>query len=166
MTTVTEAFEAGVAAVIADNTLNKAGFRDAVKTVIDQRLSNAEATAWIDALIAEYNRLGQNGTSYANWRNKLINDGAALSMELFDAFAVAINALPESTQPNLAVRIINLRAERDEINTSISTVQGFKPGQTKQVRDALDESVTRLQALREVVRDELRGLTGDPDTTT
>lgn len=167
MTTITEAFEAGVDAVIADNTLNKNGFRDAVKTVIVQRLSNAEATAWIDALIVEYERLGIiNNPTYGNWRSELISEGAATAMALFDALAVSINSLPESAQPNIAVRVINLRAARDEINTSISTVQGFKAGETQQVKEALDQGVIHLQALREAVREELRGITGDPDTTT
>lgn len=165
MTTIADTFNAAVDAVIADNTLNRGGFVDAMQTVVTTGLSNAEGNDFCDALAVLYQSLNQiNNATYNNLRGNIISDGADVAKDKFDAFSTRVNALPETVPIFDAIRLMDLRAARDEINASITTMQGFKTGQTQQVRDALNEGINHLQALREQVRNEIRGLTGDPDS--
>ena len=163
MTTINDAWQAGIIAVVADNTLNKGGFADAVRTVITSNYSNAEATAWIDAVADEFNRLTViSNPTYVNMRGHIIDDPVA-HRQVFDALST-IGQLPE-TQPAVpALELIDLRAERDEINVSITTMVGFRPGTTRQVKDALNIGIDGLVAHREQVRQRIQQITGDPDS--
>jgi uncharacterized coiled-coil DUF342 family protein len=60
--------------------------------------------------------------------------------------------------------LIELRAERDEINTSITTMQGFKTGATRQVKDALGQGIENLRGHKEQIRQRIQQITGDPDS--
>lgn len=163
MTTINEAWQAGVDAVVADNTLNKGDFADAIRTVITSNFSNAEATDWIDAVATEVNRVGViNNPTYANLRGHIIDDAVA-HKALFDSLST-IGQLPE-TQPAVpALELIGLRIERDEINTSITTMQGFKTGATRQVKDVLTQGIDNLQGHKEEIRNRIKQITGDPDS--
>lgn len=163
MTTINDAWQAGIIAVVADNTLNKGGFADAVRTVISSNYSNAEATAWIDAVADEFNRLTViSNPTYVNMRGHIIDDPVA-HREVFDAMST-IGQLPE-TQPAVpALELIDLRTERDEINASITTMVAFRPGTTRQVKDALNIGIDGLIAHREQVRQRIQQITGDPDS--
>lgn len=163
MTTINDAWQAGIIAVVADNTLNKGGFADAVRTVISSNYSNAEAVAWIDAVADEFNRLTViSNPTYVNMRGHIIDDPVA-HREVFDAMST-IGQLPE-TQPAVpALELIDLRTERDEINASITTMVAFRPGTTRQVKDALNIGIDGLIAHREQVRQRIQQITGDPDS--
>ena len=163
MTTINDAWQAGIIAVVADNTLNKGGFADAVRTVITSNYSNAEATAWIDAVADEFNRLTViSNPTYVNMRGHIIDDPVA-HRQVFDALST-IGQLPE-TQPAVpALELIDLRTERDEINASITTMVTFRPGTTRQVKDALNIGIDGLIAHREQVRQRIQQITGDPDS--
>ena len=170
MTTLSEAYMEGVDAVIADNGLNRAGFRDAMKLVLVSGASNSEINTWIDALAVEYQRLGiiNNGT-YNNLRGEIIAEGDVTSQALFDALAVSINALPES-QPLLdAARLIDLRDERDEIDNAIDRCQALidaEPAGTvgRLVKDILRDGKRLLREHKQGIRDQIQNLTGDPDS--
>ena len=156
MTDIATAWAAGVDAVLADNTLNRGGFVDALQTVITARFNNGEGNAFTDAIAAEYARLGViNNPTYNNLRAEIIREGRDTALALFDALAVTINA----------ARVIELRTERDEVNTSIARLQDLRTGESRQVREAINLGVEQLRVYREQLRDELRNLTGDPDAT-
>jgi len=158
MTTNTDVFQAGVDAVIADNTLNQNGFENACQTV-STRITNAEADAWVNALIAEYHRLGIiNNATYANFRNQIITEGANTALVLFEALAATINGLSETNVVNADIRRSDLIVERDEVDTSIATMQNFRTGATPQVKDALNLGISQLRGFKETLRDELRNL--------
>ncbi len=158
MTTNADAYQAGVDAVIADNTLNQNGFEDAVRTVATG-ISNAEADAWVTAIYTEYERIGIiNNPTYGNLRNEIINEGAATARALFEALSVSINAFPESASVNADIRKIELRTERDEVDANITILQGLKTGQPRQVKDALNIGINELRGFKQRVIDELRNL--------
>jgi hypothetical protein len=162
MTTIADAFQAGIDAVVADNTLNRAGFVDAVQTVITARFNNAQGNAWVDAVAAEMNRVGSvNNPSYTSMRNKIANNPVECAA-LFASLAT-ITALPETEPAVTALKILDLRTERDEVQTSIDTLNAFKPGNTRQVRDAVNIGINNLRGLRQQIRDQLSTLIGDPD---
>lgn len=164
MTTLNDMYEAGVDAIIADNTLNRNGFEDALKAVVTT-LNNADADQWVTELIDEYFRLdGINNQTYNSFRSRIISDGKTLTMELFKALETAVNTLATTPQVREDINLMNLRIERDEVDTSITTMQGFKPGQTAQVRDALNVGIDALRIQKERLRDEIRTITGDPDS--
>lgn len=160
MTTNADAYEAAVDAVLADNTLNMNGFENAIQTVATG-ITNPEADAWVTAIFTEYERLGIiNNPTYGNLRGEIINEGKTVSMALFEALAVSINSLAESVPVNEDVRKIDLRADRDEINTSIDTLQVFidDPAATRQVKDALRIGINELRSYKQRIRDELQSL--------
>lgn len=164
MTTLADAYQAGIDAVVADNALNRGGFADAVRTVITANFSNADATGWIDAIAAEYNRLNQiNNPTYNNLRGHIIAD-PAIARALFDAVSTVAN-LPESFVAGEALDLIDLRADRDEVNTSIDTLLAFKTGATRQVKDALQLGIDQLRAHKQDLRNQIQAITGDPDST-
>lgn len=163
MTTTSEAFQAAVDAVVLNNTLNKSGFADAIRTVVAQAYTDAEAKAWIDALAILYESLGLiNNPTYSSFRNKIVAD-PVLCVQLFNALAVALNELPETGVINSALSLIDLRVERDEVQTSIDTLAAFKTGATKQVKDALQLGIDQLRSYKESVRAQIKAITGDPD---
>ena len=161
--TINDAWQAGVDAVVLDNTLNKGGFADAVRTVISSNYSNAQATAWIDAVADELNRVAViTNPTYINMRADIIDDPVA-HMELFDALST-IGQLPETLPGEQALELINLRAQRDEVNTSIATMLTFRPGQTEQVKEALNQGIENLRGYKEQLRQRIQQITGDPDS--
>lgn len=164
MTTINNAYAAGVDAVIADNTLSRSGFRDVLRTFTNG-WGTIEATDWIDELAVLYFDLDFIGNgNYNNLRSKIIADGDVLSKELFDALNTAVEALPTSLPFNEGIQLKDLRDARDECDTSINTMQGFRPGQTDQVKDALNLGIDALRLLKERLRDEIQAITGDPDS--
>ncbi len=163
MTTYNEAWQAGIDAVVADSGLNKGGFADALRTVITSNFLNGDATDWIDAVAVEINRLGIiNNPTYASLRSH-INADAVVHREVFDAVST-IGALTETHVAADALSLITLRADRDEVQTSIDTMQGFKTGATRQVRDALNLGIDQLRAYKQDLRNQIQVLTGDPDS--
>jgi hypothetical protein len=163
MTTLSDAWQAGIDAVVVDNTLSKGDFADAMRTVITSNFSNGEATSLIDAVATEFNRVGViNNPTYGNLRSNIINDAVA-HKALFDSLST-IGQLGEAKPAEAALELIELRAERDEINTSITTMQGFKTGATRQVKDALNQGIENLRGHKEQIRQRIQQITGDPDS--
>ena len=169
MATTEEAWEAGVDAVVADSSLNRGGFADALRTVITARFTDAEAKAWIDAIAVEYNRLGiLNNPTYASLRGSINNDGKDAAMALFVALGVAVNALPESVPAIEGASLVSLRDERDQINNAIDRCDvliAAEPSGTvgRLVKDVLREGKRQLRSHRENVRSAIQAITGDPD---
>lgn len=164
MSNINEAYAAVVDAIIADNGTSRAAAIDVVRTFTDD-VSNTEAGDWIDAVAGDYWRLDlvSNG-NYAQLRNSIIADGAQLAKDKFDALISSINALPETPVVAQGIRLQDLRADRDEVDTSIATMQGFRTGQTQQVKDALNAGIELLKIEKQRLRDEIETITGDPDS--
>ena len=169
MTTVADAYQAGIDAIVADNTLNRGGFVDAMQTVITDGLSNAEGNAYVDAVAAEFNRLGQtNNPTYNNLRSNIIAD-PVLHRTLYDALAVTINALPEFTPVFEASELTRLRDDRDNADLAIDRLDvliAAEPNGTigRLVKDVMREGKQQIRAYKQSVRDEIRNITGDPDS--
>jgi len=158
MTTNADAYQAGVDAVIADNTLNQNGFENAIQTVATG-ISNPEADAWVVAIFTEYERLGIiNNPTYGSLRGEIINEGAVTSLALFAALAVTINAFPESDPVNADIRKIDLRAERDEVDGNIVILQGLRTGQPRQVKEAINVGINELRGYKQNIITELQNL--------
>lgn len=163
MTTAADAYMAGVDAVLLDNTLNRGGFADAIRTVATINVSDAEAKAWIDAIATDYERLGIiNNPTYSSLRGEIINEGATTARDLFEALSVTINALAESAPINFSVHKSDLRAERDEVDANITILAGLKTSQPKQVRDAINIGMDELRGYKQRVIDELQSLGDAP----
>jgi hypothetical protein len=164
MTTINDAYAAAVDAVIADNGLSRSAFSDVLQTFTNG-WSNTEATGWIDALATKYFDLDLvNNGNYSNLRSKIVADGEPLSNDLFVSLGSAVSLLPESAAFNEAIHLKNLRDDRDETVISIATMVSFRPGQTQQVKDAINIGIEALQIQRERLRAEIRDITGDPDS--
>ena len=170
MTTVAEAWGAAVDAVIADNTLNRGGFVDAMQTVITQGLSNAEGNAFADAIAAEYERLGIiNNASYNNLRSEIINEGADTAKALFSALATSLNAIPEVVVVIQAAGLMDLREDRDNINAGLDRLDALiaaepSGGVGRLVKEILRQGKDQLRQYRQQVRDAIQSATGDPDS--
>jgi hypothetical protein len=170
MTTIRDGYEAGVDAVIADNTISRGEFVDAVQTVITSGLSNAEGNAWVDALAVEYNRLGQhNNPTYNSHRGFIISSGKTLAMDLFDAFNRNITGLPESVPVVDAAQLTLLRDERDNVDAAIDRMDVLianEPGGTvgRLVKEELRIGKQRLKNRKQAIRDAIQAITGDPDS--
>ncbi len=169
MTTTADAYQAGIDAVVADNTLNQNGFEAAIRTVLDQRFDNAEADAWVNALIAEHFRLGQiNASTWNRLRAGIIAD-PAIARALFDALAVSINALPETLPASQSAMLIDLRADRDNINAAIDrcdvliAAEPNAGGIGRLVREVLRDGKNSLRQHKEALRAQIQQITGDPD---
>lgn len=170
MTTVSDAWAAGVDAVIADNSLNRGGFVDAIQTVITQGVSNAEGNAFVDAVAVEFNRLGFiNNPTYNNLRSAIINAGADTAKAQFAALAAVFNALPE-VQPLLtAANLMDLRADRDSINDGLDRLDALIAAEPngvvgRLVKEVLRQGKEQLRQYRQQVRDAIQAATGDPDS--
>ncbi len=170
MATIEEAFDAGVDAVIADNTLNRGGFVDAMQTVITDNFSNAEGNAFVDALAILYGDLGQLNPpgTYNKLRGDIISDGDVLAKSKFRALAVVVNALPEAVPVLEAASLTGLRDDRDQINAAITRCDDLiaaEPGGTvgRLVKDVLCDGKRSLREYKEQVRDQIRNILGDPD---
>ena len=170
MPTVADAYNAAVDAVIADNTLNRGGFVDAIQTVITQGLSNAEGNAFCDALAVLYQSLNQiNNPTYNNLRGDIIDDGASVAKEKFVALAAAINVLPETEPVIQAAALMDLREDRDQINNAIDRLDALiaaEPAGTvgKLVKETMRAGKDQLREYRQRVRDAIQSATGDPDS--
>lgn len=164
MTTINDAYQAGIDAVLADNTLNRGGFADAIRTVVVQALSDAEAKDWIDALAVEYNRVGQiNNGTYGSLRLSIVADGNVLALARFDALGLVVNQMIETTHITVAIELIDLRIERDEADANIDILQGLRTGQPRQVREAIKIGIEQLRGFKQQTRDRIQAITGDPE---
>jgi hypothetical protein len=171
MTDLTEAYTAGVDAVIADNGLNRGGFRDAIRTVLNARLSNSEVTAWIDALATAYESIGIiNNATYNNLRGEIISEGRDVAIRQFEALGALVGSLPESQPLIESALFINLREDRDQINNAIDRCDALidaEPAGTvgRLVKDVLRDGKRSLREYRQRVRDQIQNITGNPDST-
>lgn len=166
---IATAWQAGIDAVVADNTLNRAGFVDALQTVITDGLSNAEGNAYVDAVAAEFNRLGQiNNPTYNNLRGNIIADPVT-HRALYDALAVSLNALPEALPVISAAQLTALRDERDNVDATLLRCDDLiaaEPSGTigRQVKEVLRDGKRKLRDYKEQLRDQIRNITGNPDS--
>lgn len=169
MTTAAEAWQAGIDAVVADNTLNRGGFADAIRTVLVFRFSNAEATDWIDAVAVEFERLGIiNNPTYNNLRGHIIADPVE-HRTLFDALATTLDALPESIVASDSAKLVELREDRDSTNDALARLDVLiaaepAPAPVRRlVREILRNGKDHLRDRRERVKSLINALAGDPD---
>ena len=170
MTTVADAYNAGVDAVIADNTLNRAGFVDAMQTVITQGMSNQQGNDFVDAVATLYQSLNQmNNATYNNLRGDIIADGADVAKAKFSALASSLNQLPESEPLIVAANLIDLRSDRDNINGGLDRLEVLRQAEPsgpvgRLVKEILRDGKNRLREYRQQVRDAIQSATGDPDS--
>ncbi len=172
MTDTTQAFRAGIDAIIADNTLNGGGFNDALRTVLTASFSNTEAGAWRDAIATEYNRIGLiNNPTYNNLRGIIIAATDADEAEaLFTALSVSINALPETVPAQESAQLIDLRGDRDNADAAITRLQDlidvepFAGGVGKLTKEIFRNGKDLLRGEKQRLRDEIQRITGDPDS--
>lgn len=169
MTTVADAWQAGIDAVVADNTLNRGGFVDAMQTVITQGFSNAEGNAFVDAVAVVYEQSNIiNNPTYNNLRGHIIDDPVKHRTS-YDSLAVAINSLPEFVPVNEAAQLMDLREERDNVDAAITRcddlIAAEPPGVVgRLVKEVLRGGKRELRGHKEQLRDQIRNLTGDPDS--
>lgn len=169
MATIQEAWQAGIDAVVADNTLNRGGFVDAMQTVITDNLTNAEGNAYVDAVAAQFNALGQiSGATYNNLRNNSIIPDPVLHRSLYDALAGLLNALPEAAPVIEAADLTTLRDERDNVNLAIDRLDvliAAEPNGTvgRLVKEIFRNGKQLLRSHKEQLRDQIRNIIGDPD---
>lgn len=165
---IQDAYQAGIDAVVADNGLNRGGFTDAIQTIITDGLSNAEGNAYVDAIAAEFNRLGIiNNPTYNNLRSNIIND-SVLHRSLYDALAVSLNALPEAEAVLESAELTRMRDERDNVTAAIDRCDALiaaEPAGTvgRLVKEVLREGKRELRQHKQRLRDAIQNITGDPD---
>lgn len=168
MTTPADAWQAGIDAVVADNTLNRGGFVDALQTVLVRRFTNQEGNDWVDAIAARFDSLNIiNNPTFNNLRGHIIDDPVA-HRDLWDSLAVTILQLPESLPAIESARLIELRDERDNIDGAIDRcnvlIDAEPPGTVgRLVKEVLRGGKNELRGQKERLRDEIRNITGDPD---
>jgi len=169
MPTTRDAFEAGIDAVIADNTLSRGGFADAIRTVLTADFSNAEATAWVDAIAVEYNRLTIiNNPTYNNLRGHIIAVTKDPALALWDAIQGTINGLAESAPAVRSAQLLELRELRDNADAALTRMDvliAAEPAGSvgRLVKDQLRIGKQNLRDLKQNARDAIQALTGDPD---
>ncbi len=163
MTTIVDAWQAGVDAVIADNGLTRQDFGIAIRTVLTSNFSPAAATDWVDAVATEFNRLGLiNNPTWVNLRGNIIAD-AVLHVALFEAL-VTIGQLPETLAAVDSAHIITLRAIRDTIDASIDRLNVLIDTESDNlVKEAIRIGKRATQEQKQRIRDEIQAITGDPD---
>lgn len=167
MATTAEAWQAGIDAVVADNTLNRAGFVNALQTVIHTGFSNAEGNAWVDAVAVELDRLGiLNNPTYNNMRGHIDAD-PVVHRAVFDAVST-LGALPEIRPAEDAAELISLREERDNVDAAIDRldvlIAAEPAGATRKlVRDVLRQGKDQLRAHKQELRQRIQQIIGDPD---
>lgn len=168
MTTLSDAWQAGIDAVVADNTINRGDFADAIRTVVTVQFSNAEATAWIDAVAVEMERLGIiNNPTYNNMRGHIIDDPVK-HRAMFDSLAT-IQQLPEGKPAERALELIDLREERDNIDAALDRCNVLIAAEAsgiigRFVKEILREGKEKLRGHKEEVRARIKRITGDPDS--
>ena len=170
MTTIAEVWEAAVDAVIADNTLNRAGFVDALQTVITTGLSNSEGNDYVDAIAVEFERLGLiNNATYNNLRGEIISEGKVTAMAQYEALAITLNALPAAVPVLEALELQNLREDRDEADNAIDRCQALIDAEPsgavgRLVKEVLRDGKRQIAEYKRSVRDQIQNITGDPDS--
>lgn len=168
MTTVNEAWQAGIDAVIADNTISRGEFADAIRTVVTIQFSNSDATSWIDAVAAEFDRVNAiNNPTYNNLRGHIIDDAVA-HLALFDSLAT-IGQLPETKPAADALELLELREQRDNINAALTRCDDLIAAEPsgvvgRLVKEVLRQGKQSLRDHKEQVRNQIRNITGDPDS--
>ncbi len=169
MTTIIDAFEAGVDAVIADPTLSKNEFENAIRAFVTP-LSIPDADAWVTELIDEYERIDLiNNPTWANFRNKIAGDLKPLSLDVFEAMASAVALLPTSPQVEEDIRLMDLREDRDNTDGALDRmdvlIAAEPPGAVgRLVKQTLRAGKDLLRANKEQIREEIKAITGDPDS--
>lgn len=167
MTTSTDGYQAGIDAVIADNTLNRGGFIDAIQTELPGVGQNA-AGDWVDAIATELNRLGIiNNPTYGNLRGNIIDD-PIVHRALFDALAT-LGQLDELNVVQDVAELQNLREDRDNINDAIDRldvlIAAEPAGPSRRlVREVLRQGKDILRNQKETIRQRIQQITGDPDS--
>lgn len=146
MNEIQDAFAGLVDAIILDNALTRSQAGDVIET-FGPTLPGVVARDWIDAVAAEYNRLGIiNNPTWSSLRNGVITDGDVASKLLFIALLASINALPESAAVNAAVAFESNAQTKATIPANLVLLEGFKTGDP-QLDDALDVAIAALVAL-------------------
>lgn len=163
MTTITDAWQAGVDAVVIDNGLTRQDFGIAVRTVLTSNFSPDTATDWVDAVATEFNRLGViNNPTWVSLRGNIISDAAAHVL-LFESL-VTVGQLPETLLATDSARIITLRADRDIIDTSIDRLTAIIDSESDNlVKEAVRIGKQAAQEQKQRIRDTIQAITGDPD---
>lgn len=175
MTTLTELYTAAVNAVITNAEINRAGVVDAMQIVLPQGLSNVEGNAFIDALATSYADLGIiNAPTFGAWRRGVTSNGADNAINLFEALAIRIHAMPETEVVVRELTLYDLRGQRDNLNAALDklneTIDAIEVDDSipKIVRGllgtALRQSRKTLHQMRVSLRDEIRNLSGDADS--
>jgi hypothetical protein len=165
---ISTAWQAGIDAVVADSTINRGGFVDALQTVITDGLSNQEGNAYVDAVAAEFNRLGIiNNPTYNNLRNNISSD-PVLHRSIYDALLASLNALPEAEAVLESLALTNFRDDRDNVNDAIDRLDvliAAEPGGTvgRLVKEILRDGKRGLREYKQRLRDSIQNITGDPD---
>ena len=168
MPTTSDAWQAGIDAVVADNTLNRAGFVDAIQTVLTSNFSNAEGVAWVDAVAVELDRLAIiNNPTYNNLRGHVIAD-AVINRAVYDSLST-LGQLPEIQPAQESAELITLRDERDTVDDAIDRldvlIANEPAGPTRPlVRDVLRQGKETLRAHKQALRERIKQITGDPDS--
>jgi hypothetical protein len=168
MITLSDAWQAGIDAVIADNSLTRGQFTDAMQTVIIDGLSQGDGNDYVNAVAEEFERLGLiNNATYSNLRADIISDPVKHRL-LYDALLGELNSLPEAEPVLDAVELTNLRDERDNVDNAIDRLDvliGAEPGGTvgSLVKEAMRGGKANLRTHKQALRDQIRNITGDPD---
>lgn len=167
MTTSTDAYQAGIDAVVADNALTRGGFIDAIQVVV-AGIDNTEGGDWVDAIAVEFERLGIiNNPTYASLRGNIIADAVA-HRELFDVVST-LGRMAETQVIDSHVELMTLREDRDNTNDALDrldiliTNEPAGPAR-KQVREILRNGKDLLKGERELIRQRIQQITGDPDS--
>jgi hypothetical protein len=166
MTTSTDAYQAGIDAVVADNALTRGGFIDAIQIVV-AGIDNTEGGDWVDAIAAEFARLGIiNNPTFNNLRGNIIDDAVA-HRELFDVLSI-LGRMAETQVIDTHVELMTLREDRDNTNDALDRldilIAAEPAGPTRKlVVDVLRDGKNSLRGNKEQIRQRIRQLTGDPD---
>ena len=166
---VSEAWQAGIDAVVADNTLNRSGFVDAMQTVITAGLSNSEGNDYVDAVAGVYEQSNIiNNATYNNLRGHIIDDPVKHRTS-YDNLSNVLNQLPEFEPVRQAAVLMDLREDRDQVNAAITRCDDLiaaEPAGTvgRLVKDVLRQGKRSLREYKEQLRDQIRNETGDPDS--
>ncbi len=170
MTTIRKGFEAGIDAVIADNTLSRGDFSTAVRGVITDGLSSGDSNTWLDAIAAELNRLGIiNNPTYNNMRGEIINSGKDTFLLLWDSIAGNIEVLPESQPPITRALLQSAREDRDNADAAITRmnvlISAEPPGAVGRIiKTEMRAGKKAIIQLKRDARDLIRNITGDADS--
>jgi len=169
MSTLSEVWKAGIDAVIADNAINRQGFVDAMQTVITTGLSNQEGNDYVDAVAAEYNRLGSiNNPTFNNLRGDIISRGDVASLAFYESLTT-VAQLPESKPVESALELQSLREDRDNIDAAIDRCNVLIAAEPagpvgRLVKEVLRHGKDNLRGHKEEVRNQIKQITGDPDS--